>query len=448
MEKRRHSFSIENSTPRSSRHNSRADKPKYLISNSRNNFYKKYNLYQSDKQFLELSMQLYKDKIGQRMQELQKSALIKEAVISLESQHTEKDIHDLFYKLNKEYGGHKILELAIHRDEGHFIDEEGKTYYPNSSIFFNKNNKNWYLNPKFTKDTKKLKLKKIMNYHAHVKFTMMNDTTGKTSRMNKGDYSNRHKLVANSLNMRYSPSADRLIKRDISEVKSYHDANRVKNSKIIKKISKKSINSIQSELKDKKKIQNKDLDLLKKEYRQKMIDDKELYTKESYRKLHNLFKIAKENNRKQELEMENVIFNFEQLQIELLAEEHLKEERRLDIEFGKILAEQNEHMYIEEKEENKLETKIQDIKLILFNLQSTKDLDVNIKKIDHIDKEKIETKIQDIKVIISKMKSIEDLDIKVVEKTLNEDLIDYGAKFKDSSTSLSASTSNHHKNKL
>ena len=299
MYKRKSSFSIRTPKSRSSQHNNRTDKPKYLIAGSQDNFYKKYSNYENDKQYSEYAQELYKAKVGQKMQEKQKPKIVEEVVISLKPHHNENDLLNLFDTLREKFGGgFKILEMSIHRDEGHFIDKNGLTYYPNTDIFFNEADNNWYLDKNFTKSTKELELNKILNIHSHIKFTHISDDTGRKLRMQKKDYIKMHQIVANTLKMNYAPSKNSKIRRSVGEIKAYHQANRLKNLSILENL-----------LNEKEKISKKDLAKLKKEYREKLIAT-EKASKEDYNKLHQLFKNAEEQRVQGLLDIQNIKIEF------------------------------------------------------------------------------------------------------------------------------------------
>ena len=198
---RKASFKVLNATAHSVRHNSRLDKPDYLIEVSEDFNENYYELIHSDEEFLDLAQKRYKETKKQKMQDSQIEALIKEVAPTLEEHHTVDDVKNLFKKLNSKYGGHYPLEISIHEDEGHFIDKDGITYYPRTDIFYKEDEKSWYIIPleesiniksdkpplsKFTQKIDVNTLQKVKNRHAHVKFSMFDPKTGKTGRMSKG----------------------------------------------------------------------------------------------------------------------------------------------------------------------------------------------------------------------------------------------------------------------
>ena len=142
----------------------------------------------------------------------------------------EKDVKDLFKKLNQKYGGHELLEIAIHRDEGYFLKDD-IAYYPTKNIL-NKNG-DWFVcsdtsiaKPKVTDFDAKVNInefEKVYNYHAHAKFSMFDRETGKTARMQKKDMSERIKFVSDELGLLFAPDQETSrIKKSVNLVKDEH----------------------------------------------------------------------------------------------------------------------------------------------------------------------------------------------------------------------------------
>lgn len=211
-------FSVVKASAHSSEHNSRDDKPEYLIG-TKEEEENVYDLRHSDSQFLELAKVKYQEVTGQKMQQKQIDALIKETVLSLENHHTEKDVQKVFDQLNEKYGGHYITELSIHRDEGHFEDKNGVTYYPTKDILQKEDG--WYIVPldqslemkpsykpkehEFSEKVDINDFKPVHNIHAHVKFSMFDLETGKTGRMKHNELNDRIKTAAKVLGLDYKP---------------------------------------------------------------------------------------------------------------------------------------------------------------------------------------------------------------------------------------------------
>ena len=223
---RKGTFSVQTANPNSAKHNSRELAPKYLIDTSAKNY---YELLKKDDDFILEAQAIYKEKIKQTMQKKQVENLIQETVLTLQPNQDEKDVKDLFKKLNQKYGGHELLEVAIHRDEGYFLKDD-IAYYPTKNIL-NKNG-DWYVcsdnsikKPKqddFDRIVNIDEFEKVYNYHAHAKFSMFDRETGKTARMQKKDMSSRIKFVSEHLKLEYNPSADRHIKKSVNQIKDEH----------------------------------------------------------------------------------------------------------------------------------------------------------------------------------------------------------------------------------
>lgn len=223
---RKGTFSVENAKAHSSKHNSRELSPKYLIDDTKSNY---YELIIKDEEFKEQAQLKYKEIIKQNMQKKQIPGLIKETVLTIKENQNEDDIKSLFKELNKEFGGHHLTELSIHRDEGHFLKDD-IAYYPTKNILKKENE--WYIcsdinitKPKkddFDKLVDIDDFQKIYNYHAHAKFSMFDMSTGKIARMNKGQMSKRIKFVSDYLGLDYNPGKDRFITKSVNQIKDEH----------------------------------------------------------------------------------------------------------------------------------------------------------------------------------------------------------------------------------
>ena len=219
-------FSVVKAGKNSTAHNSRLEIPNYLISNSNNNF---YELIISDDKFKNEAMILYKATVNQKMQKSQIENLILETCISLKPNHNENDLKNLFLKLNEKFGGHELLELSIHRDEGHFLKDE-IAYYPTKNIL--KKGDFWYvcsnseiLRPKIEDFDKRVNIddfEKVLNLHAHAKFSMFDRQIGKTARMTKKTMSERIKFVSEFLELDYNPQKNRKVRKSVNLIKDEH----------------------------------------------------------------------------------------------------------------------------------------------------------------------------------------------------------------------------------
>lgn len=221
------SFSVEKATSKTDEHNSREVPPKYLIEVDEDFDGNYHHDHYDEKTFIKQAKTMYQNKFKQKMQKSQIDKFCSEVVISMNSDHTQQDIYELFDKLNKEFGGHTILSVSCHFDEGHFLDPEtGVTYYPNTHIKYFEREKVWrsiplekYLDPSFDEENPAIeeftepadmdKLQKVMNIHAHVKFTMFDLEKQKTSRMNRNDWKRRYKVVCDHMNLKYDPGKGR-----------------------------------------------------------------------------------------------------------------------------------------------------------------------------------------------------------------------------------------------
>lgn len=263
---RKATFAVKTPKSNSSAHNSREEIPKYLIDHSgkSGNTYRKITPYVNDEQFKDLAKDIYNKKFvertgqNQKMQRKQVEALIKEVVISVEAYHTESDIFSLFEMLkdekkrkneqdkeskkpntNNETGYH-ILEIACHRDEGHFVRKMygGElAYYPSINILY-KNDGKWYIKEDefdestdedaFTLLAPMEEFEVVYNYHFHVKFTNFNVETGLTARFAKGEISGegRLKKVANFLGLEYVPEEKISIEQPVKSVKEQYRKSR------------------------------------------------------------------------------------------------------------------------------------------------------------------------------------------------------------------------------
>jgi len=258
---RKSSINITNATNHSIKHNARIDKPKYLIDfESKDNEYYMSNF---DKDvFLEYASARTKILINRTMQKSQKIAFWQEAVINLEKHHKMKDIVKLFNTYKKEFGpAFTVFQAAIHRDEGVFIkskylldelkydarnatwkNKEGidvtryvLTFIPDKNIFYNSEDKKWYLDKTFNKIIDISKLQKHLNYHAHVIFTRWNNKTGKMIRLDKQKLSKMQDITANVLGMQRGDSHvnKRLTHAQIKDLSFKQEIQKRQNHKLI-----------------------------------------------------------------------------------------------------------------------------------------------------------------------------------------------------------------------
>jgi len=235
---RKGTFSVQRAGTNSSAHNSRKNPPKYLIGlePGTDNF---YQLLKSDEDFILEAQQIYKDKIGQAMQKKQIPNLIQETVLTLKKNQDETDVKKLFEELHKKYGGHELLEVSVHRDEGHFL-KDGIAYYPTKNIL--KKDNDWFIES--VPDSKEFDTKinindfeRVYNYHAHAKFSMFDREQGKTARMQKKDMSSRIKFVSEKLGLEYAPDKKTSrISKSVNQVKNEHHQKSVTQQELSKSL--------------------------------------------------------------------------------------------------------------------------------------------------------------------------------------------------------------------
>ncbi len=339
---RKASFKVVNANGNSSPHNSRQNPPKYLIETDPDFNENHYELIHNDEEFLQLAQMKYLQKNNQKMQERQKTALIKETVLNLEKHHTVDDIKNLFKKLNEKYGGHYITELSIHRDEGH-LEKDGIAYYPTKHII--QKNEEWYIVPlkkfldsdykpkkeDFTEKVNINEFKKVHNIHAHVKFSMFDLGTGLTGRMTKGQVSQRLKVVAKELGLEYKPNEKISSGKAINTIKDEHDLQRrtaIKALFLGEKINKET--NKRKELKTEL-AKIKDVKIQFKEEKQALIDS-HAATQTDYTILRRKYKELEELARKKDLTIEKLKKELSEKKEELKKKEAELAEKPKEIE--------------------------------------------------------------------------------------------------------------------
>lgn len=368
---RKGTFSVQRAGANSSKHNSRETPPKYLIGleDGTKNY---YELIQSDDDFILEAQNIYKEKIKQSMQKKQVENLIQETVLTLQPNQNENDVKELFKKLKSKYGGHEILEVSIHRDEGHFL-KNGIAYYPTKNIL--QKNDGWYIcsdssidKPKGNDFDKKVDIstfKKVYNYHAHVKFSMFDKELGKSARMQKKDMSERIKFVSDELGLIFAPGENSRVKKSVNQIKDEHLAS----SRAKEKIHQKANEYIKNKTVPLAKVKdlNAEIDQLRKE----LIATKSA-TKEDYNKL-------KEEKESLKAEIKNKTLTVDQLQQEI------KELKTNLISKDKVITKQNEAvnssqmlLKVKEKKINELKTQINSLEAQKEVLPS-KDINLNEK---------------------------------------------------------------------
>lgn len=131
--------------------------------------------------------------------------------MAIDGHHTSEDILDLFFELKQKYGGHELISLTIHKDEGYFT-KNNQNFYPHKNILKKEDN-NWYitqdgLNGKKPEDfSQKVDISEfstVLTPHAHAIFSMFDFSLGRNARMQKKDMMERLRFVATLLKMDYS----------------------------------------------------------------------------------------------------------------------------------------------------------------------------------------------------------------------------------------------------
>jgi hypothetical protein len=134
---------------------------------------------------------------------LQKNATpIREGVVNLDENHSMKDLKELAQAIKE---NHKIdcFQIHIHKDEGVFKDEKGKTIAVRDKHKWRveKDAKDYFVDT--IKEVKELRpdAKMKLNRHAHMVFDWQDKETGKTLKLGRASISQLQDTVAESLKM-------------------------------------------------------------------------------------------------------------------------------------------------------------------------------------------------------------------------------------------------------
>ena len=150
-------------------------------------------------------------------QKLQKNAsTMISAVVNLEQHHTLKDLEDLKNYIEKEFDT-KIIQMAIHRDEGKLINKNNPVdkLVSGKDFFLNAKDNELYFDNKFTQKINMDEWEIEKNYHGH--FEMLGiDSDGNSLRkkMNIYKLSKLQDFTAESLNMERTPSNVEVVKEN------------------------------------------------------------------------------------------------------------------------------------------------------------------------------------------------------------------------------------------
>jgi len=195
-----------------------------------------YKSFLDSEKYLEAAKVASKKLTGRKMQQKAIDNFIQEAVLNLEDFHTVADVEKVFIAFKKEFGGFEFFDIAIHRDEGYFYNfKEDLEYRPNRDIFFNAQDKNFYLDSKFENRADLTQFEKRYNYHAHVLFSKFDMTTGKNPRLKKSDMSKIQTISANALGMQRGELFSKAKRMSHWQLKKSHDLKRDEKQKQQKK---------------------------------------------------------------------------------------------------------------------------------------------------------------------------------------------------------------------
>ena len=219
------SINFQVATGNSEAHMFRLSSVSYLLENETStNEFKKYIIVND---FLEEAKIITKEKTKRAMQKLAIENFTQEAVLNIKKETSIKDVEKLFKKFNKEFnGGFEVFSIALHKDEGVFIDSKYEikdltwdsknvkwfledeevtnevfSIAPGRDVFFNSEDKKWYKEKSFKNKVDISKYQKFYNYHSHILFTKFDKSKGKNVRLSKSDYSKIQDLTAEELNM-------------------------------------------------------------------------------------------------------------------------------------------------------------------------------------------------------------------------------------------------------
>lgn len=312
--------------------------PEYLLERDKNfhgNMYKDYGV--RPQEYLEEAKVIAKEKTGRKMQTKAVENFLQDAVINLEKHHTIKDLEKVFENLNKRFGGFEVFKMAIHHDEGVFIDtkynvedleydsknlrwyKDGEEvtlevfdYAPNRNIFYNDADECWYTDKTFLEKFDTSHLQKHINYHAHVQYTKFDMKLGKNPRLGKAEMSELQTIVANALKMARGEVWSKRRRQTHWQRKEAHDMHREIVSKLKDELKTK-LSDMQEKLDKKGKVSKTDLTELKEIHRQQMIKSEEVYTPKQYQELNALYKQALEENQAKDFDLMKFEYDVEQL---------------------------------------------------------------------------------------------------------------------------------------
>jgi hypothetical protein len=410
------SFNMDTSSANSSAHMKRDSYVSYLIDYSNNRF--EYKYYLDSKEYLEFARHQTKLLTGRKMQSSAIDSFVQEAVINIEEHHTIEDIENLFKNLNRKFdGGFKLFDVAIHKDEGVFIQTKhnvndltfnSKTlkiykddidvtndvisFAPNKDIFYNPDNKKWYKEKAFKNefDTSKLQIK--YNLHAHANFTKWEESTGKNIRTLKGEMRKIQDITAECLEMQRGEINSNTKRMNHYQLKKLYSDNNE-----LKKVNVELLATI-TELKE----ANAEL---RAELKQAKVGRTE------YAQLEQLNKDLKISVKNKDLTIEELNIRFSELKNKLLRE---KNEALESVKSTIISHEEEKTAYEQSIEELKKEIMKKDDLIFSFK--------VNYEKLEK-EKEHLEAVIEFKNIDISDLKSLNEMKPKEIIKTIEVPVI-------------------------
>lgn len=159
----------------------------------------------------------YTERTGQKLQKNTVTQL--SAVVNLEQHHTLKDLEPLKAELEAKFGT-KVVQMAIHRDEGKLISKADNTeLYSGKDFFLNRDDNKLYFDKAYTKliPMDEYEIKK--NYHAHIEMLGL-DENGQAIRqkMNRIALQQLQTFTAQSLGMERGQESKRYTKEQMQEI--------------------------------------------------------------------------------------------------------------------------------------------------------------------------------------------------------------------------------------
>ncbi len=296
---------------------------------------------------LEIRAKAYTQRTKQKLQK--NTSTMISAVINLEKHHTLKDLEDLKKYIEKEFDT-KIIQMAIHRDEGKLINKNNplNKLVSGKDFFLNTKDSELYFDSKFTQKINMDEWEIEKNYHAH--FEMLGiDSNGNSLRkkMNMYKLSQLQDFTAEALNMErgnnnvevVKENGVEKVKRKTTKNKKRLDTNEYKEqAKIIndfnmasdrekRKIIKQANETIKKQNEDKKKLKE-ELDFVKNEFKsiREMLKGTGA-TREDFKKIDELNKQLQNDLKNNDIDLAKATEEIKNLVIDLKIENKIKDEK-------------------------------------------------------------------------------------------------------------------------